>query len=107
VITHIPIVCEDNKVPYIFVPSKEVRQAGGCTAARQGTGHSTAGRSSPGTWVSPCRHCVEQQVCIAGLKPVAVRMWGAVSLATAAVQQSGATCGLCLADAELVTVFAV
>jgi H/ACA ribonucleoprotein complex subunit 2 len=28
VITHIPIVCEDNKVPYIYVPSKEVRRAG-------------------------------------------------------------------------------
>lgn len=27
VITHIPIVCEDNKVPYIYVPSKEVRAA--------------------------------------------------------------------------------
>lgn len=23
VITHIPILCEDNEVPYIFVPSKE------------------------------------------------------------------------------------
>lgn len=27
VITHIPIVCEDNKIPYIFVPSKEVGAA--------------------------------------------------------------------------------
>eukprot|EP00878_Enallax_costatus_P001960 GHUV01002124.1.p1 GENE.GHUV01002124.1~~GHUV01002124.1.p1 ORF type:complete len:158 (+),score=38.27 GHUV01002124.1:256-729(+) len=29
VITHIPIVCEDNKVPYIFVPSKEELGASG------------------------------------------------------------------------------
>lgn len=32
VITHIPIVCEDNKVPYIFVPSKEVSH---CSQAQQ------------------------------------------------------------------------
>lgn len=35
VITHIPIVCEDNKIPYIFVPSKEVGQITGLT----GCGH--------------------------------------------------------------------
>ncbi|KAF6255503.1 nucleolar protein [Scenedesmus sp. NREL 46B-D3] len=29
VITHIPIVCEDSKVPYIFVPSKEELGASG------------------------------------------------------------------------------
>jgi hypothetical protein len=29
VITHIPIVCEDNKVPYVYVPSKEVSSAQG------------------------------------------------------------------------------
>ncbi|KAF8059994.1 NHP2 [Scenedesmus sp. PABB004] len=29
VITHIPIVCEDNKVPYIYVPSKEELGASG------------------------------------------------------------------------------
>lgn len=29
VITHIPIVCEDNKIPYIFVPSKEELGASG------------------------------------------------------------------------------
>jgi ribosomal protein L7Ae-like RNA K-turn-binding protein len=33
VITHIPIVCEDNKVPYIYVPSKEVSHARNMTAA--------------------------------------------------------------------------
>lgn len=25
VLTHIPIVCEDHQIPYIYVPSKEVR----------------------------------------------------------------------------------
>jgi hypothetical protein len=24
VISHVPVICEDNSVPYIFVPSKEV-----------------------------------------------------------------------------------
>jgi hypothetical protein len=32
VITHIPIVCEDNKIPYIFVPSKEVSVAASAAA---------------------------------------------------------------------------
>ena len=25
VITHIPVLCEENQIPYIYVPSKEVR----------------------------------------------------------------------------------
>lgn len=25
VLTHIPIICEDHNIPYIYVPSKEVR----------------------------------------------------------------------------------
>ena len=25
VLTHIPIICEDHHIPYIYVPSKEVR----------------------------------------------------------------------------------
>jgi len=25
VITHLPIMCEDRDIPYIYVPSKEVR----------------------------------------------------------------------------------
>jgi ribosomal protein L7Ae-like RNA K-turn-binding protein len=29
VITHIPVVCEDHKVPYVYVPSKEVSSRGG------------------------------------------------------------------------------
>ena len=27
VITHIPVLCEENQIPYIYVPSKEVRKA--------------------------------------------------------------------------------
>lgn len=30
VITHIPILCEDNDIPYIYVPSKEVCVCGCC-----------------------------------------------------------------------------
>jgi len=26
VITHIPVVCEESKIPYIYVPSKEVKR---------------------------------------------------------------------------------
>ena len=26
VITHIPVLCEENQIPYIYVPSKEVSQ---------------------------------------------------------------------------------
>ena len=29
VLTHIPVVCEDKDVPYVYVPSKEVRLGGG------------------------------------------------------------------------------
>lgn len=25
VITHVPVLCEDNDIPYVYVPSKEVR----------------------------------------------------------------------------------
>lgn len=27
VITHLPVLCEENDIPYIYVPSKEVRQS--------------------------------------------------------------------------------
>ncbi len=27
VITHLPVLCEENDIPYIYVPSKEVRGA--------------------------------------------------------------------------------
>ena len=29
VLTHIPIICEDHHIPYIYVPSKEVSLEGG------------------------------------------------------------------------------
>jgi len=32
VITHLPVLCEDHDIPYIYVPSKDVRQGLGCTA---------------------------------------------------------------------------
>jgi hypothetical protein len=41
VITHIPIVCEDNKVPYIYVPSKEVSHS---THSRHGSTAAVAAR---------------------------------------------------------------
>jgi H/ACA ribonucleoprotein complex subunit 2 len=25
VISHIPVLCEDNEIPYVYVPAKEVR----------------------------------------------------------------------------------
>lgn len=25
VITHVPVLCEDNNIPYVYVPAKEVR----------------------------------------------------------------------------------
>ena len=25
VITHVPVLCEDNDIPYVYVPAKEVR----------------------------------------------------------------------------------
>lgn len=28
VITHVPILCEESEIPYIYVPSKEVRDMG-------------------------------------------------------------------------------
>lgn len=32
VITHIPVLCEENQIPYIYVPSKEVRSVQFLTA---------------------------------------------------------------------------
>jgi len=31
VISHLPVLCEDNEVPYVFVPSKEALGAAGQT----------------------------------------------------------------------------
>lgn len=30
VITHVPVLCEDNDIPYVYVPSKEVRDGTHC-----------------------------------------------------------------------------
>lgn len=32
VVTPLPVLCEDNDVPYIYVPSKEVRASSPCAA---------------------------------------------------------------------------
>ena len=34
VITHLPVLCEENDIPYIYVPSKEVHQPSGAPNLR-------------------------------------------------------------------------
>ena len=36
VITPLPVLCEDNDIPYVYVPSKEVRLSSSCTACDLG-----------------------------------------------------------------------
>jgi hypothetical protein len=53
VITHIPVVCEDHKVPYVYVPSKEVRRGVGDREGTPGLCASTpqAGEGEAVLWV--------------------------------------------------------
>lgn len=48
VLTHIPIVCEDRNIPYIYVPSKEVSTS----AAAHTTSHLKA--APAGSWPICC-----------------------------------------------------
>ncbi len=61
VITHIPIVCEDHKIQYIYVPSKEVSQPGFA-------GAQAASSPSAGCTVQPAK-----QSCSASSRPLAAR----------------------------------